>query len=89
VLPTWQESFKLLHPDMPKEELRALIADIEGAIFVRSQELEIVIDSTGEFNEMIEAMRTVRRLQIEKMNFPDFNPDFKYQFLTQIRGNRS
>ena len=29
---------------------------------------------------MIEAMRTVRRLQIEKMNFPDFNPDFKYQF---------
>ena len=80
MLPTWQEFFKLLDPDMPKEELRALIADIEGAIFIRSQELGKVTDSTGEFNEMVEAMRTVRRLKIEKMNFPDFNPDFKYQF---------
>ena len=65
---------------MPKEELRALIADFEGAISIRSQELEKVTDSTGEFNEMIEAMRTVRRLKIEKLKFPDFNPDFKYQF---------
>ena len=65
---------------MPWEELRKLIADIEGVILIRSQELPKVADSNGELSEMVEAIKTVRRLQIEKLNFPDFNPDFKYQF---------
>ena len=64
---------------MPKEELRKLIEDvtrllvkIESAIFVRPSELQDIADSNGEFKEMVEAMRTVRRLQIEKLNYLEF-----------------
>jgi hypothetical protein len=61
-------------------KLRKLIEDVESAIFKRTTELRDIDDSNGEFKEMVEAMRTVRRLQIEKLNYPEFlrspEPDF-------------
>jgi hypothetical protein len=76
----WKEHYGMLRPDMPREELRKLIEEIKGAIFVRTQELQNVADSNGEFNAMVEAMRTIRRLQIEKLQYPNFYPESKYKF---------
>jgi len=76
----WRDAYNRIHPDLPKEELRKLIEEVEGGVFVRAQELQKVTDSHGEFKEMVEAMKEVRRLQIEKLNFPDFNPGLKYDF---------
>jgi hypothetical protein len=69
---TWRDAYNQLREDVPKEELRKLIEDVESAIFKRTTELRDIDDSNGEFKEMVEAMRTVRRLQIEKLNYPEF-----------------
>jgi hypothetical protein len=72
---TWREAFDGIRSDMSVEELTAQIAEIEGAIFIRMQELQNVKDSNGEFKQMVEVMREIRRLQIEKLNYPDFSFD--------------
>jgi len=72
---TWREAFAGIRSDMSVEELTAQIAEIEGAIFIRMQELQNVKDSNGEFKQMVEVMREIRRLQIEKLNYPDFSFD--------------
>jgi len=77
---SWREAYNQIRPDMAKEELRKLIEEVEGGIFARSLELRKLPGSNGEYNQMIEAMKTIRRLQIERLNYPDFNPDFKYDF---------
>ena len=61
-MPTRRDVYKRLSEDLPKEELRKLIEDVESAIFMRTTELRNIDDSNGEFKEMVEAMQTVRRL---------------------------
>ena len=69
---TRRDACNRLREDVPKEELRKLIEDVESAIFVRTSELQDVADYNGEFKEMVDAMRTVRRLHIEKLNYLEF-----------------
>jgi hypothetical protein len=72
----WREAFAAIRSDMTVEELTAQIAEVEGAIFTRTQELQDVEDSNGEFKQMFEAMQEIRRLQKERLNYPDLNSDF-------------
>jgi hypothetical protein len=67
-MPNWRDAYQRLSKDVPKEELRKLIEDVESAIFNRTTEIQDIADSNGEFKEMVEARQTVRRLQIEKLN---------------------
>lgn len=79
-MPTWRDAYNRLTEDLPKEELRKLIEEVESAIFVRTQELRNIDNSNGEFKEMVAAMQTVRRLQIEKLNYPEFLRSFEPDF---------
>lgn len=71
-MPTWREAYKRLNECAPKDDLRKLIEDVESAIFVRTSELRQVANSNGEYTEMVDAMKTVRRLQIEELKYPEF-----------------
>ena len=63
-------------PGLTADELESRIFEVEGAIFIRLQQLA---DSGGaasneERKAIDDAMRTIRRLQIEKLSYPEFNP---------------
>jgi len=72
---TWREAFTLVSPDLPKEELRKRIDEVECAIFTRFQELRNAVERDAELSEMVDVMQTIRRLQAEKLGFPDFVSD--------------
>ena len=76
----WRDAYKRLNERAPKADLRKLIEEVESAIFVRTSELRTVADSKGEYKEMVEAMHTVRRLQIEKLNYPEFLRSLEQDF---------
>jgi hypothetical protein len=69
----WREAFNRILPDLPKEELRKRIFDCEMAMCKR---LEQVQDENpeGEVLEITAALKTIRRLQVEKLGYPDSWP---------------
>ena len=71
---TWRGAFNLILPDLPKEQLHQCVLDCEDAIFVRFQELRHE-EPNGEHSEIAEALHTIRRVQVEKLGYPDFNPE--------------
>jgi hypothetical protein len=72
----WRESYKALTPGLTAGELQSQLVDVEGAIFIRLQQLSGLSDgaATEERRDISDAMQTIRRLQIEKLNYPNFNP---------------
>jgi hypothetical protein len=48
-MPNWRDAYQRLSKDVPKEQLRKLIEDVESAIFIRTTELHDIADSNGEF----------------------------------------
>ena len=72
----WRESYKALTPGLTAGELQSRLVDVEGAIFIRLQQLSGLSDgaATEERRDIACAMQTIRRLQIENLNYPNFNP---------------
>jgi hypothetical protein len=69
--PSWQISYQevLLESDPQKVESKMLAA--ETAIFLRFQELASVnSESTDERSALSDALRTLRTLQVDKLNYP-------------------
>jgi len=55
------------------EKLRQLIDAAEAAIFLRSQELAVSSEGYVEQHAISDAIRTLRILQAEKLNYPVWN----------------
>ena len=72
----WRRCYDTLSPDLIGEELMSRVFEVEDAVFTRFQQLAGNDESNAinERNEIGDAMRAVRRLQVEKLNYPDFGP---------------
>jgi hypothetical protein len=71
--PAWQRKLQAaLHESNP-EKLRRRVQAAEGAIFLRCQELADGPDGHAEQQAIADATRILRRLQIEKLGYPDWN----------------
>lgn len=71
----WRRCYDALSPNLIGEELMSRVFEVEDAVFTRFQQLAGNDESNAikERNEIEDAMRAVRRLQIEKLNYPDFD----------------
>jgi hypothetical protein len=70
---SWRRKLEAAMIETDPEKLRHLIDDAEAAIFLRSQELALSSDGHAEQHAISDAIRTLRILQAEKLNYPDWN----------------
>jgi surfactin synthase thioesterase subunit len=73
--PDWQPQFHaaLLETD-PKQLPQRVIA-AEEAIFTRMQALASALNGDTERHAIEDAMRQLRVIQVEKLNYPDWNKE--------------
>ena len=67
----WRQAVSEVRPDLAKDKLQKKVYEAELAIFARLQELASLPDHTSEHQEIEQATNLLRRIQIEKLNFPD------------------
>jgi hypothetical protein len=70
---SWRETFHQIRPDLAKEQLRERILDCETAIFQRLEQIQHE-NPNGELYEIAEAAKTIRRLEVEELGYPEFDP---------------
>ena len=67
----WQTLYRETLAESDLHELLPLVMATVGAIFLRSQELKQVPDGQEERQAINDALRTLRTLQVDKLNFPE------------------
>jgi hypothetical protein len=69
--PMWQVLFQKAMAETDPDKLLPLVMAAENAMFDRSQELMNSFDGEEERQAINDALRTIRTIQIEKLNFPE------------------
>ena len=72
-IPPWQLKFDAATRESDPDKLAKLLTEAEDAIFVRLQELRGQI--TAESEAIDNAIKTLRELQVTKLNFPKWEGD--------------
>jgi len=67
----WQALYQEALAETDPDKLLPLVMAAENAMFDRSQELMNSFDGEEERQAMNDALRTLRMLQIDKLNFPE------------------
>ena len=73
--PRWQRELEAAVVETDPVKLRRRIEAAEAAIFLRSQELVHSADGQAERQAISDAIRTLRMLQTEKLQYPDWNKE--------------
>jgi len=68
---SWREACNLIRPDMTQKELRQHIDLVETTAFERLVEIADKKDSAAEHYEIAQAMTKIRKLQVEKLKYPE------------------
>ncbi len=67
----WQALYRKALAETDPQKLLPLVISTETAIFYRSQELMHNFDANTERKAIADALRGLRTIQIEKLNFPE------------------
>ncbi len=70
--PMWQALYQKVLVETEPGKLLPLVMAADNAMFDRSQELMSSFDGEEERQEINDALRTLRTLQVEKLNFPQW-----------------
>jgi hypothetical protein len=71
--PRWQRELEAAILETDLEKLPGRLEAAEAAIFLRSQELVDSPDDHAERQAISLALRALRNLQTERLNYPDWN----------------
>jgi hypothetical protein len=71
---SWRKHYQAALSERDLIKLENRICDTEGAIFLSLQTLANSPDFWSERKDIVSAIATLRRLQVEKLHFPDWNP---------------
>ena len=69
--PMWQALYQKALAETDTDKLLPLVMAAENAMFDRSQELMNSFDGEEERQAMNDALRTLRTIQVDKLNFPE------------------
>ena len=69
----WQEACKAAEQETDPKKLLQFLSDIESGIFLRLQELGAAAPQEREAIE--KAAATIRRLQVERLNYPKWEAE--------------
>jgi hypothetical protein len=70
--PHWQREYEAVLKEADRKKLSQLMTAAENAIFFRLQTLPGNRDTQAERKAITNAVRTLWRLQVEKLNFPEW-----------------
>ena len=71
--PDWQQKFEAARLEVDRQKLPELMEAAEAAIYLRLQSLVNSPDGRVERDALTDAMRTLRVIQTETMQYPDWN----------------
>jgi hypothetical protein len=71
--PDWQREFEAALLEGDPQKLSERVRAAEAAIFLRQQALVQSSDGHAEHQAMADAMRALRVIQTEKLDYPDWN----------------
>jgi hypothetical protein len=69
--PMWQALYQKALAETDPDKLLPLVMAADDAMFDRSQELMSSFDGEEERQAINDALRTLRTLQVDKLNFPE------------------
>ena len=72
--PTWQKAFEAAQREFEPAKLILLLQAAEAAIFYRLQQTRENL-STEEREAIDTASRAIRRIQVERLNFPEWESE--------------
>ena len=72
--PSWRKHYQAALSERDSIKLEDRIRDTEEAIFLRVQALANSPDFWSERKDIVNLIPSLRRLQVEKLHFPDWNP---------------
>jgi hypothetical protein len=70
--PDWQPQFRAALAETDPKQLHQRVIAAEEAIFTRMQALASAPDADTERHAIGDAMRQLRVIQVEKLNYPDW-----------------
>jgi len=72
----WREAYRKTQSNLAKDELYDAVQETEELIFLRMEELHSSpSQDRSEVNEMLDAMQSIRRIQVRVLGFPEFFSD--------------
>ncbi len=71
--PDWQSEYESALLEVDPQKLPERVRAAEAAIFLRQQALVQSPDGRAEREAIEDAMRTLRVIQTDKLNYPDWN----------------
>ena len=74
-LPEWQSEFQAVLSETDPRKLESLILATEAAIFNRMEALNGNADGSSERMAILEAIKTLGRIQIEILGYPDWRSE--------------